>query len=137
MNVTEYKALVKKKRKKTVLHESHIQQGYFEWLSKQYPKIYEITIAIPNAAAREKKNLFRMLREGLKPGMPDVVMFYPTLKHHGLIIEFKYGNKKPKKNQSIMLDNLARQGYRCVVCGRIDEAIEETRRYLSDITDTT
>lgn len=81
-------------------------------------------------------NASRMKAEGLKAGMPDIVMFYPANGFHGMFIEFKSKKGKVSDVQSVMIERLIAQGYYCSVCNHLEVAIQETRKYLHDTTHT-
>lgn len=110
--------------------ESIIQQQFFIWLELQFPAVDGVTCAIPNAGLRTPKNGARMKKEGLKAGMPDVAMFWPTQLYHGMFIEFKYGKNKPTDFQKAMIAKLKAQGYYCCICYDLESAIKEVKEYL-------
>lgn len=72
-----------------------------------------------------------MKAEGLKKGIPDVVIFHPTEKYHGMFIEFKDGKKKLSPEQANMIELLSARGYNCCVCWTLESAIKEVRGYLN------
>lgn len=112
--------------------ESAIQSSYITWLNFQYPKIAEVTAAIPNGGKREVKYGSRLKREGLKKGFPDVGVFTPRGRYHGLFIEFKSAKGVVRKEQSIVMENLETEGYLCEACKSLEEAIEVTKNYLAN-----
>lgn len=71
-----------------------------------------------------------MKAEGLKAGIPDVAMFWPTSSYHGLFIEFKYGKNKPTDLQRDKIALLKGRGYYCCVCYSLEEAITQVKEYL-------
>jgi hypothetical protein len=110
--------------------ESAIQSSYIEWLNLQHPKIAEVTASIPNGGKRDVRYGSRLKREGLKKGFPDVGVFAPRGRYHGLFIEFKSMKGVARKEQLIVMGNLTREGYLCEVCKNLDEAIGVTKSYL-------
>ncbi len=112
------------------LLESAIQCNYIQWLKLQYPKVWGVTCAFVNGGARTASYGARLKREGMKPGMPDVGVFFPQGQNHGLFIEFKAKRGKTTLIQQEMLVKLEEQGYKCCVCYSLEEAIKETREYL-------
>ena len=81
----------------------------------------------------------RMKAEGLRNGIPDIFLPYPANNTHGLYIEMKRQDKRPKKSTSkgglsddqIRFRNYAcNNGYSWVVCYGATEAIEIIKKYL-------
>lgn len=103
-----------------------------------------VTFAFANGGSRPKmittgrnglKKTFcpsggKLKREGVKKGLPDVGMFWPNSESHGLFIEFKSKNGRLSIEQSDIIALLKNKGYTCVVCHSLEEAIDETVRYL-------
>lgn len=111
--------------------ESAIQSSYIVWLNLQYPKIADVTAAIPNGGRREARYGQRLKREGLKKGFPDVGIFTPRGNYHGLFIEFKSKKGIVGKEQLAVMKSLVNEGYLCKVCKSLNEAIELTKKYLA------
>lgn len=78
----------------------------------------------------------RAKRAGMKAGIPDIFIPYPTKEHSGLWIELKRrivkGESKPivSEAQKECLEYLNSVGYKAVVCYGADEAIEVIKSYL-------
>jgi hypothetical protein len=113
------------------LSESVTQQHFIQWLKLQYPSLYAVTAAFPNQGKRSYANASRMKAEGLKKGMPDVVIFHPEKLYHGMFIEFKSGKGKLSPEQSQMIELLTHRDYYCCVCRNLEEAIQEVMRYFN------
>lgn len=111
--------------------ESLIQQHFMQWLKLQYPSVFEVTASFPNEGRRSFKNASRMKAEGLKKGMPDIGIFYPTSKHHGMFIEFKSAKGRLSETQCYRIELLVALGYYCCVCWTLETAQEEVRKYLN------
>lgn len=122
--------------KRNRLEDLH-QTAYFEWLQFYYPTTYGLTIYVPNDG---KRNQMLGKIKGIKPGVPDIFMFYPTVvddrQYHGLAIELKRpivkGERKPIVSlaQKKMIKVLTEQNYKAEVCFGWDEAAELTLWYL-------
>lgn len=127
----------KKRRKQHRVEDKH-QMAYFEWLERQYPLVFPVTIHVPNEGIR---NQIIGAKMGIKPGVPDIVMFVPSYKdglvYHGLCIEMKRpivkGKPKPvvSAEQSIMISRLRANDYKCYICYNWLEAKEATEDYLN------
>ena len=124
------------KRKVNRIEDKH-QMAYFEWLQRFHPTVYEVTIHVPNEGIRNQIYGHKM---GIKPGMPDIVMFIASYMggflYHGLCIEMKRpivkGKPKPvlSSEQSTMIARLREKYYFCQVCYSWTEAKEVTEMYL-------
>ena len=101
-----------------------------KWLKLKYPKAYALTFAVPNAGKRTARQGAYMKAEGLKPGVPDIIMMIPKNGFHGLCMEYKTLKGKPTKAQLEWLGLLGGQGYRAVLCKGLEAAKEEIEAYL-------
>ncbi len=138
------------------IEESH-QIAFIEWLSLNYPDIYNVTFAIPNGGKRNIREAARLKQQGVKPGVPDLLVAYPVKKafnevcgggleiitvvsYPGLFIEMKRPitafSAKPSltKSQKVMLGWLEAKGYKCVVAYGFDDAVTELRNYIANST---
>ena len=86
--------------------------------------------AIPNGGYRTKATAGKMVAEGVKRGVPDLMLPLPTDKFHGLFIEMKFGKNKMTPEQQEFFDYATQQGYLCKVAYSADEAIEIIDDYL-------
>ena len=120
------------------------QAAVFEWaalMSNRYPAL-QLLFAIPNAGKRSYGAAAWMRNEGLKKGVPDMMLpsvyrpgqgnddEYLLPNYAGLFIEMKHGKNKPKEEQLWWLNALEEEGYRCEVCYSADDAIAVIKDYL-------
>lgn len=72
-----------------------------------------------------------MKGEGVTPGVPDLML--PVARHqaHGLFIEMKAPNGRESPEQKAKIDEMASDGYACVVAYGADCAISAVIEYLS------
>ena len=113
-------------------HESEHQQAFFTYLraiEKHYPMV-RWCHSIPNGGSRNKIEAARLKREGVKAGVLDVFLPYPSKGFHGLYIEFKYGKNKLTDNQKEFQEYANRVGYKTVVAYTWGEAKEAVKWYL-------
>lgn len=90
-----------------------------------YPLYARLLIAIPNGAklpyyrAKNGKVVsiqrMKLLKEGMVPGVPDLMLAVARGGYFGLFMENKIGNNKPEPHQKSMLELLSAQGYYCCV----------------------
>ena len=70
-------------------------------------------------------------KSGYKRGFPDLFIYEPRGKYHGLAIELKVGYNKPTKEQLEWIEQLNKRNYKAVVCRGIDETLYELQKYLN------
>jgi hypothetical protein len=121
----------------------HAEQcAIIEWarlMSNQHP-VLDLLFAVPNGAKlpysknkagqRYSPQAQKLKAEGMRAGVPDMVLPAARRGYHGLFIELKYGSNKPSEAQEAMLNALTEQGYLAVVCWGARDAIETIEDYL-------
>lgn len=92
----------------------------------------ELLYHVPNGGWRHPATAARMKAEGVKAGVPDLVLPVAAQGYHGLYIEMKVRDhsNRASKDQKRFMDGLIREGYKAVVCFGADEAIEVLMDYL-------
>lgn len=73
----------------------------------------------------------KLVRAGLRRGVPDLQIPVPSGQYHGLFIEMKYGRNKTTPEQEYWLGLLSKQGYAVKVAYSAEIAIKAISRYLS------
>ena len=114
--------------------EHELQKAFFEWLHLTYPLINKVTFAVPNGVRCSQMQAMKLKAEGLKAGMPDVMMAKPNDTYSGLFIEFKIKPNKPSEIQTEKMLNLTENGYKCVLVYDIDDAMNVVKEYLTHQT---
>jgi len=87
--------------------EHQIQVGLFEWIDLQknkYPALKN-TFAIPNGGSRHILEAANLKAEGVKSGIPDILLAFPSKCFHGLFIEHKTAKGKLTKDKPILGKN--------------------------------
>ena len=87
--------------------------------------------AIPSGGHRHKKVGAYMKAEGVKRGVPDLMIPIPRQGFNGMYLEMKFGDNKPTIEQREWLVALVEQGYRCDICYDADAAIDTLCDYLN------
>ena len=72
----------------------------------------------------------RAKKSGYKRGFPDLFLYEPRGKFHGLAIELKVGKNRATKEQLWWRNELNEKGYVAEICTGIDETLEIINRYL-------
>lgn len=115
--------------------EHQIQVALFDWLKLVHPGVF--AFAVPNAAKRSVRLAAYLKAEGLRPGVPDVVIAQPVGRWPGMYLELKSENGVLSVDQEKSLQHLMRAGYACAVAYSIDEARDLIEIYLRGIWDVT
>jgi hypothetical protein len=151
LSASQFQEQVKKHRPRRGLakHDGE-HQSQCEVISdfdRKYPDYTGLLFAIPNGAKLPFKNITskktgktvrvckeaqRLKAEGLRSGVPDLMLPVPKGRFHGLFIEMKYGNNKPTPDQVYWLNRLMRLGYCCKVCYSREEAVDAIEKYLNE-----
>jgi len=120
----------------TLTSEDFHQSALISWSESQeamikYPMLKWL-FAVPNGGKRGASTAATMKRTGLKPGVLDLLLLYPSNGYHGLAIELKYGRNKPSQEQRDFICHHLPLGYQCVVCWSWLDARREIINYLSE-----
>lgn len=84
----------------------------------------------PNGGRRDRGTAIKLKRQGVKPGVPDVLIFEPKSIYHGLAIELKIPGGIVSIHQATWLKALSDRKYKTSVCFSLDEAIDVINEYL-------
>lgn len=114
-------------------HSEHdLQTACVNWFRMQYREYANLLIAIPNGGQRDVRVARKLKAEGVVAGVPDLFLAVARGQSHGLWIEMKNGKAgRVSEHQHYMLDALARQGYKGVVCRTFEEFMKEINEYLT------
>ena len=129
--------------------EHQIQVGVFQWIDLQkeiYPALKN-AFAIPNGGSRNEIEAKNLKDEGVRAGVPDICLAYPSNGYHGLFIEHKTEKGKLTKDtpikdkqgrikhiregQETWFKRLSGCGYKCEVSRSIEQSILITKNYLN------
>ena len=84
-------------------------------------------IHVPNGGNRDAKTGAKMKKQGVKPGVPDVLIFDAYPLGFGIAIELKRKNGNPSdvnESQKEWLEKLSKRGWLTKVAFGADEAID-------------
>lgn len=97
----------------------------------QYCDIKHLPIfAIPNGGTRHPIEAANLKKQGVKAGVPDLMLPLARQGYHGLFIEMKVGYNKPTDNQLKWARILSKNGYLVKTCWGADEAINLINNYV-------
>jgi hypothetical protein len=86
--------------------------------------------AIPNGGARHPAVAGKLKAEGVKRGIPDLMLTIPVPPYHGLFIEMKARGGRLTEEQREQIARLQARGYHAVCCVGFDDARIAIERYL-------
>lgn len=124
---------LKPKRAKAIDREGLEQAALLKDVALRYPAAAKLIYHVPNGGHRHKLVALKLKEQGVKAGVPDLVLPMARGGYFGLYIEFKA--KPPfdaavSASQDAYIQALTEQGYLAIVCrGHID-ALEAIRAYL-------
>ncbi|ACD23117.1 VRR-NUC domain-containing protein [Clostridium botulinum] len=112
--------------------ESQEQTCLFQWAGYQQVEFEELKLLhhVPNGEKRDKRTAVGLKRQGVKAGVPDVVLPCGRGGYFGLYIELKVGKNKTSDNQKQWIRDLKEQNYLVEVCYGWREAAEVLLNYI-------
>lgn len=113
--------------------EHQAQVALFQWCgyqSRRYPEL-ALLFAIPNGGARSLSQGARLKAEGVKAGIPDMLLPVARGGFHGFFIELKAPDGTVQDNQKKWAADLAAQGYKAEVIYGWQNARDALIEYLS------
>lgn len=116
---------------KVNMSEHQEQVEFVSWCDAQPIRELSMLFAIPNGARVSMGTAIKIKKEGLRSGIPDLMLPVAKGKYHGLFIEFKRrrgGVISPEQKEAIA--KLTAEGYCCVVAKGYNQAIRSTVAYL-------
>lgn len=112
--------------------ESGHQEALFSWAGYNMGRMPELEYMhhVPNGGKRDRATAVALKRQGVKAGVPDIVLPAARAGYHGLYIELKAGKNTTTENQRRWLEYLRQQGYYTAVCYGWQKAAELIETYL-------
>ena len=112
--------------------ESGQQEALFSWAAYNTGRMPELEYMhhVPNGGKMDAATAVALKRQGVKAGVPDIVLPAPRGEYHGLYIELKAGKNKTTEKQRKWLEFLRQQGYYTAVCYGWQLAAGLIERYL-------
>lgn len=118
-------------RKKANHEEADIQSGFFSQVKLVFPNLPEkLLFAVPNGGSRHKIEAVNMKRQGVTPGVADVILLIPKKGYASLCIEFKTlsGRQSDEQKEFQRQAELCKSKY--VIARSVIQAIKEMQQYL-------
>lgn len=116
--------------------EAAEQAALFEWAA-YYPSL-KWMFAIPNGAylqgdkQQRGRQMAKLKKQGLLPGVCDILLPYPIPPYNGLFIEMKRQDRKygVTKDQAAFINAMRQAGYNVMICFGAIEAMQGIREYM-------
>ena len=113
--------------------EHDLQAMVVQWWAYNHRQLHApecLLFAIPNGGLRNRVVAAKLKAEGVRPGVPDMMLAMPRGKYCGLFVEHKIKPNKPSEEQLAFIEHLFMQGYQVVVSYSYDETVKFIRGYL-------
>jgi hypothetical protein len=120
-------------RAKQVDREGLEQAALMVELRLRMPEVADLIYHVPNGGHRVKAVAAKLKAQGVKAGIPDLVLPMARGGYFGLYIEFKAtppNDAAISTSQHERIRKLNEQGYLAVVCRGHFDAMEQFRAYL-------
>ena len=111
--------------------ESGHQEEIISWCRNHtgsYPEL-ELLYHVPNGGKRDRDTARVLKRQGVKAGVPDLVLPVSRCGFHGLYIELKAPGGKMEQSQIDYLQSVEQQAYLALVCVGWRAAVQALKDY--------
>ncbi|SEU02852.1 VRR-NUC domain-containing protein [Pseudomonas graminis] len=123
----------KASRAKPVDREGQEQASLIKELELCLPAVAALIYHVPNGGHRHKLVAIKLKGQGVKAGVPDLVLPMARGGYFGLYLEFKAtapNDAAVSASQHAWIRRLNDQGYLAIVCRGHFDAMEQIRAYL-------
>ncbi|GFM73757.1 hypothetical protein PSCICL_47490 [Pseudomonas cichorii] len=131
MNMPLFKP--KRTRAKPIDREGLEQAALLRELKLRMPLVAALIYHVPNGGHRHKLVAVKLKEQGVRAGVPDLVLPMARGGYFGLYIEFKAtapNDAAVSASQYAWIRQLNEQGYLAIVCRGHFDAMEQIRAYL-------
>lgn len=120
------------KSKRKISHEeADIQSEFFKVVPTFFPRLPDkLLFAVPNGGSRNAIEAKNLKRQGLKPGISDVILLIPKKGFASLLMEFKTQQGDQSDEQLIFQHQAEACGSKYVIVRSVGQAIDEMKAYL-------
>jgi hypothetical protein len=100
---------------------------------REFPFL-KFVYAVPNGGHRHPATAGRMKAEGVRKGVPDIVLPVPNTYYHGAYFELKKDAKcRATPEQKEFIEFVKSQGYYADVCYGADDVLDRIEAYCGGI----
>lgn len=120
-----------KKPKRNVSHEEdNIQEAFFNTARMIFPKLDKLLFAVPNGGKRDKKEAARFKRQGVVPGVSDILCLVSNNTYTMLCLETKTEEGTQSDEQIKFQKQIEAAGGLYLIYRNAAEGIELLTKYL-------
>lgn len=115
--------------------EDDLQAACVRWYSYQYSAKRDLLFAIPNGGKRNVREAARMKLQGVRAGVPDLMLAVPSGRggsYNGFFIEMKSEKGQLTAHQKDMQKRLSQMGYKTAVIRSVVEFVMLVTEYLGE-----
>lgn len=108
-----------------------MQSAVIQWARLQTPSLLALAalFAVPNGARVTPSVASRLRKEGMRAGIPDVLLPVPADGYAGLAVELKTSTGQASKDQRAWHSALRAMGHRVEICRTIESACAVLREH--------
>lgn len=110
--------------------ESKLQEAVSHYLQVSYGNL--LFFHTPNGGFRYKKQAKNFKAQGVKAGIPDIMIIKARGDYHGFACELKVGKNKPTIIQLAVMEQLKQEGWRVHVAYSLAEFSRLFSEYMGD-----
>lgn len=119
-----------KQRKPPNHEEDDIQEAFFDAARTIFPQLGKLLFAVPNGGKRPIKQAARFKKQGVIPGVSDIICLVPNDRYPYLCLETKTADGTQRESQIQFQEEVEQAGGLYVVFRSAAEGIEILRNYL-------
>jgi hypothetical protein len=146
ISLNEYRALVASgavcssvksprasRQRRSAQEEETLHRACAEWVfnSQARHPILQYLMHVPNGGKRSRGEAGKLKAMGVRKGVPDFVLPFPSERFTGLAVELKAGDGRLTDEQQKWLRFAAQNGYRTAVCFSLTEFIAVIQDFLA------
>lgn len=130
--VMQISVILHVQKKYIITRKLAYKQSSFKLIPLYFPNIPDkLIFAVPNGGSRHVREAANLKRQGVKPGVSDVIVLIPKKGFASLCIEFKTRVGKQSEEQKEFQKQAESCRNKYVVVRSASQAIEELQKYLS------
>ena len=118
-------------RKKHNNEEARIQSEFFEKVHLFFPTLPDkLLFAVPNGGSRNAIEAVNLKKQGVTPGVADVILQIPKKGYASLCMEFKTSKGRQSDEQKEYQRQVEMAGSKYVIVRSVEQAIKTMQSYL-------
>lgn len=119
-----------KPKKKNKHEEDDIQESFFQSVRTVFPYLDKLIFAVPNGGSRNVIEAKRLKKQGVMPGVADILCLVPNGEFKFLCMETKIQKGKQSDDQKVFQKQTEQAGGRYIIFRSAAEGIKILQEYL-------